>query len=618
MNKKPKKGKAVKRPAGRAGVKIQKTKNDSKNLHWLGLVLILIITILVYSKVTKLDFVANWDDNLYVINNPHIHSLNSEGIKDISKAYVAGNYHPLTLLSLALEMKFFKLNAKGYHLDNLILHLLNVLLVFILFKKLSSKKVIPLVIAFLFALHPFHVESVAWIAERKDVLYAFFYLLSLIFYINYLDGKNEKLNYILTFLMFVLSCLTKSMAVTLPVVLILFDIWKGRKFSWKWIDKLPFFILSILFGIVAIKAQASSGAIYESLPFSWFQRLFLVSYGIVFYLYKLILPLNLCVTHFYPGKEGLSVIQYLSPLILLGLAVAVYFLKKHRKVLVFGFLFFLITVSVVIQLIPVGFYIVAERYSYIPYLGLFFIIAYFIQLIIDKKSKFKNEVIVVFVIFGLFYIYQTYNRIDVWQNGITLFTDAVEKNPDKSIVYQTRGNEYLRIGNNHKAIQDFSEAVKLLPTYGDAFHNLGVAKYNLKDYAGAIQAYDHAISLQPKNPNVYYSRGLAKFETTDIKGALEDFNKVEKLAGNYMDVYNYLGASKGKLDDLDGAIAEFDLAIKSDPKNANAWFNRGNVWFLKFQQYHSKEFLNKAVSDYQKAAGLGHASAKEMLGKIVQ
>lgn len=598
--------------------KQKKTSNitaEKKNkIQILFLPTVIVLTLIVFSNSIKNDFVANWDDNVYIFNNPHIQNLSWNSVKAMFVTFHAGNYHPFTTMIYAIELDSFGLNAKSFHIVNLIFHLLNVLLVFKFIQLLTKRIDASVIVALFFAIHPMHVESVSWVSELKDVLYAFFFLSSLILYQLFLNKKHNYKYLVLAFLLFAASCFSKSMAVTLPVVLLLIDYFNSRKIDLKAIlEKLPFFAISIVFGIIAINAQRASGTIYDALPFSFFDRIFLVSYSIVFYIVKLFAPINLCVVHFYPESSGSLPMQYYASfVIILILIFGILKSGSFRKTLIFGSMFFLVTVSLVIQLIPVGQFIVAERYSYIPYLGLFVIIGLLYSKVADGKSiklkKAKPYFLTILLIYSVIFAFGSYNRNKVWKNGLILFEDAIEKNPDQAIVHTTHGNECLRVQDYKNAISDFSMAIKILPNYADAYHNRGVSKYNMKDHAGAIEDYSMVIKLQPKNPNGYYSRGLAKYEAKDQKGAIEDYNKVIELVGNYMEVYNNRGVSKGMLEDYEGSIKDFDKAIEVDPKNANAYFNRGNSELLLSK-------FDEACEDYKKAVNLGHNGAREMMEK---
>lgn len=595
-----------KKPSSKFARKLKVEKDYGK---LLGLIAIA-ITALVFSNSLNNDFVANWDDNVYILNSNLIRDLSTIGIQQIFTTFYAGNYHPFTTLTYALEFKFFGLNPQPYHFANYILHLLNVLLVFILIKKITGKNYFAFWVSLLFGIHPMHVESVSWISERKDLLFSLFFFGSLIFYLRYAQNGQKFSNILLAFLLFTASCFSKSMAVSLPIIMLLLDFYLKRDFKLQtFIEKLPFFAISVTFGIIAILSQKASGSIYYHLPFDWVDRFFLVSYSLSFYLVKLFLPFNLSITHFYPDSASLLPLEfYLSPVLLALIAVLVLKSGKLRHGLIFGLLFYIVTISLVIQLVPVGQFIVAERYSYIPYIGLFFMIVLILNHLYENKPKLGKKLIFVLALYILIFSVQSYQRNKVWKNGIILFSDAIDKNPDQGMLYSTRGNDYLTNKQFSNAIIDFNEAIKLMPNFADAYHNRGVSRYNMNDKTGAIEDYTKVIALQPKNPNGYYSRGLAFYDIGNNIKAIEDYSKVIELADNYIEVYNNRGVSKGVLQDYEGSIKDFDKAILNAPKNPNAWFNRGNSLLMLNR-------LDKACADYKKASELGSDEAKEMYFK---
>jgi len=340
-------------------------RNENRRLY-LGMSAILLITFLVYLPALH-NNLLNWDDNAYITDNLLIRTIN---LKDIFSRFVMGNYHPLTILVLAVEYKLFGLDAVGYHAVNISLHLINTMLVCYTVLLLSDKIIIALVAALLFGVHPLHVESVAWAAELKDLLYTLFFLASYIFYLKYIKIRQTKFLFI-ALLLFLLSLLSKAMAASLPAVLLLTDYFKGRKINVKVIlEKVPFLLLAGILGIVAVFAQ--KGAIQDIDIFTFPQRMVFACYGFVSYLFKTVLPVNLSAYYPYPIKSGsnIPVFFYSYLLLFIIFSFIVFHSLKHTKKLFFGIAFFAITVFLVLQLLPVGNAIMADRYSYIPTIGI--------------------------------------------------------------------------------------------------------------------------------------------------------------------------------------------------------------------------------------------------------
>ena len=518
-----------------------------KNTSWV-VILILLITILAFSDSISNSFLTNWDDNTYIINNPQVKDFSVNGIKNIFSSYQIGNYHPLTMLSYTIEYKLFGLNPKVFHFFNLLFHLINVWLVFRLMQLLSKRLEIAVIVAVLFAIHPMHVESVSWIAERKDVLYSMFYLLSLIFYVRYtlskyslqlptsnLQSRASK-HYIVSIAFFTLSLLSKSMAVTLPVLLILIDYYLERKFEKKLIiDKLPFFLLSIVFGLIAIQSQSESGAISLAPQYLLFDRFFIAGHAIITYCFKLILPINLSAMYDYPTKINnlLPWEYYLSPFIIVILIWAFIKFSSNKKDVIFGITFFLATISLVIQFIPFGRALIADRYTYIPYIGLFFIIGRLYCRIIDNEikltAKIKPHLKNISIALAAILIIMTWQRNKVWTNGYTLFDDVIKKNPNIGYAYFARAEAEDDMKKYPEAIADFTESIRLTPEFMDAYLNRGVIKYYIRDHVGAVADFDKAIELSPTNAAIYMNRAICKLDLNMRKEACDDFHKAASM-----------------------------------------------------------------------------------------
>lgn len=582
--------------------KKENLKKRNPKSPYLYAYIIVILTFLVYSFSLNNEFLINWDDHLYVTQNDVIKDLSWKTIKEIFTTFHYENYHPLTNLSNAIEYYFFELNPFPYHLVNLLLHLANTLLVFIFICKLLSNTEAAAIVAALFAIHPMHVESVAWVSERKDLLYTLFYLASLISYVNY-HNSNFSLKYIIhAGLYFLLSCLSKSAAVSLPVLLLLIDYYKTRKlFSFRVIaEKVPFFIIAFLFGVVAIKSQSSTGATYMvNEQFTILERIFLATYATVFYLVKSVFPINLSALYLYPTKDNgaLPFVYYASIVVVLLIAFWIYRSKEIRKELIFGFAFFLITIALMIQLVPVGRAIVAERYTYVAYIGLFFIVA---KLYLVGKSQstgfFKKNAKYVLLVIGVLFSLTTYNRTKVWKDGDALFSDVINKDPS-AIAFYNRGYVRQMAGDYKSALDDFNKAIEKDTAYALAYNNRGGAKFFLKDYMGAIEDYTKTILYDTGNVDGYYNRGYVKQQMGDITGALDDYKKsIVKSPSTAATVYLTIGNLKQQQKDYQSAIKEYHNCLAVDSLNYSAYFNLGNTYYYLNKDSMAMENYNKTIS----------------------
>src|SRR4030095_1705332 len=439
---------------GRKKAKPSFTFEDLK-VPLLGLAIIMGLTILIYLPVFNAGFA--YDDVNYIQKNPLIRSID---LNRIFTENVMGNYHPLTMLIFSIEYQFFGLDATGYHVVNLLLHLANILLVFYFILLLCNKPWVALVAALLFGIHPLHVESVAWISELKDLLYTSFFLGTLIFYLKYLNDAEKKY-YFIALLLFLFSLLSKAMAASLPVVLLLIDYFKRRKIAGRVIvEKIPFFLLAVIFGVVAVFAQQISEAVQEISTYTFLQRIVFACYGFINYLWKLILPFNQSVFYPYPIKGGTALpsYYYLYPILLIAIAALIIYSRKFSNKIFFAIAFFTVTIFLVLQLLPVGDAVMADRYSYIPSIGLFYLFGEAFNYLWNKR--YKVPVIAILGLFALFFCVRTFQRTGVWKNDLTLFSDVIDKYPTVAIAYNNRGSFLWDEKKYDEALVDYNKAIE--------------------------------------------------------------------------------------------------------------------------------------------------------------
>ena len=555
----------------------------------LALSIILLITLIAYLPIFKGGFV--WDDTTYIQNNELIRTIN---LKDIFSKYQMGNYHPFTMLAFAIEYQVFGLNETGYHIINLLLHLVNVLLVYYSVFLLSKKNNVALIAALLFGIHPLHTESVAWISELKDLLYTSFFLGAYIFYLKYLDSKQNKF-YLLALLLFLFSLLSKAMAVSLPVVLLLTDYFKGRKLDLKtWIEKVPFFLLSIIFGIIAILAQQSSEAIQDISIYSFPQRIAFACYGFITYLWKSCLPFYQSAFYPYPinSGESLSIQFYIYPLLVLVLIAFLIYSHRYTKKIIFGIGFFATTIFLVLQLLPVGDAVMADRYSYVPSIGIFYLAGEGLSWVWNNKRK--TLAISLISIFTIFFSVLAYKRNGIWNNGITLWSDVIKKFPDAFIGYNNRGGIYLGEKKYELALGDLNKAIQLRPDYAEALSNRGVILSDQKKLNEGLNDLNKAIELRPNYPDALNNRGLILMELSKYPEALSDFNRAIELRPTYAEAYYNRGLLFMNQNKNEQAVKDYDKALELRPGYSEAIINRSII--LK-----SGDNAEKKLADYNKA-----------------
>ena len=536
-----------------------------KTQTWL-LSMLFVLSALTYFN-SLFNGLTSYDDYQYLQKNNYLRNDSWEGVKAIFTSFYASNYHPLTTLTYLFEYSIWGLNPFPYHFTNLALHLINIFLVFKVSLRLSNSWITAYVVCSLFALTPMHVESVAWVSERKDVLYAVFYLLSILQYLKYINsGSRFTMHYFSTLLFFLLSLFSKSAAVTLPVLLIAIDLYKNRRVDVRTLtEKIPFFALSVLFGMLNIYAQQNALTDMDT-TYNLANRFFLLCGSVSFYIVKLILPINLSLVHFFPGTENgfLPWYFYASFPFLAILMWLILRWKKYHKESLFGFAFFFITISVMLQLIPVGSAYASERYSYISYIGLFYIVG---QWVSDNIEKSKKILVPVFFTTLLIFSIMTWQRISIWKNDDTLFGDIRRKDPLHaeriSRTIAMVGNDKKLSGDLEGALDDYSQAILFDPNFGDPyfframvnndlgnlreaindynaaiarnvrppliFHYRGVAYHRNGIADSAISDYTHALSMEPASSRVLHLRGLAFLQINDTVSACSDFQEASRL-----------------------------------------------------------------------------------------
>lgn len=575
-------------------------KKNEKKYQWV-IPSILIITGLAFLPVLSAGFIT-LDDNEYVTNNPYL--KNASDLKLLLTTPLQGNYHPLTMLSLWVNYLLSGENALSYHLFNLIFHLINCFLVFRLVMLLSrNKTIIAFTTAILFGIHPMHVESVAWVSERKDVLYGLFFLAGLISYLKYVDTNSRK-QYLLTILFLVLSLLSKPAAVIFPAALLCIDFFRSRKLTSKLIlEKTPFFVLAAAMGILTFVAQKEAGAT-GAVEFGIANRILFGFYGIMMYIVKLFLPFNLSAFYSFPAvNQSLPVEYYIGPLFFVALAVLFFYTRRNYRVISFGILFYLINLLLVLQFIPVGSAVMSERYTYIPYIGLFYIAGWLIDRYASGNISKANYIIVPVT---LLFTVLTFRQASVWHDSSTFWDHAIkvapsakayanrammlrdEKKYDLAIDYYNkalqmnivdyesygnRGNVYLSLNKPELAFQDYRKALSLKPGYHPALDNMGVQFAMLGQFDSAMKYSTLAINAKPDYKPAYSNRALTLMELKRYEEAIKDWEKFLQYEPGAMDIYNLIGTCYQQTGKYEESVAAITKAINAIP-DATFYLNR--------------------------------------------
>lgn len=508
---------------------------DKKKIVFI-LISIVIITFILFSKSSKFFFVT-WDDPQYIINNDIIKNFSFNGIVNIFTHPVLGMYNPITILLYSLVYKFFGLNPNAYHLLNLSLHVFASLMSFFFIYKLTKRFETAGIVAVLFALHPMHASVALWISQTKTSLCAIFFFAALINYLKYLKDKYNAKYYIYVIAFFVLALLSKPNAVTLAPLLFLLDYYLTREIDKRmFLEKIPMFVLAICFGVLTVLTHAMEGdSIFNiNQGYSFLNNILIANYSVVFYLEKLFLPLNLSAIYPYPENSLILPLKYyFSILAFPTIILIVYKARSFRKELIFGLLFFIITISVLLRIVPSGAFMASNQYSYISYTGFFFIAGQFISYMLDNKFKYlgryKVELVVSLFLVIAFFTYRTSVRITRWENSITLFDDVISKYPKLMDAYTNRGFAKEQMGDKNGAYVDYNTAIDLNPNALQTLFNRALLEINMEKDDEAIDDFTKIIELKPDYGYAYLYRGIINEKRNQTKQALDDFETAELL-----------------------------------------------------------------------------------------
>ena len=548
-------------------------RNLNKNWSFLICLTLILVTLAVFYQVHRFEFV-NFDDPDYVYNNQNIQSgITLQSVKWALTTSSAGNWHPLTWLSHMLDWRLYGNNASGHHLTNLVFHIVNTLLLFFVLKKMTDTQWPSAFVAALFALHPLHVESVAWVSERKDVLSTFFWLLTMWAYVRFV-GRPKLANYFLIVVFFVLGLMSKPMLVTLPFVLLLLDYWPlnralfgqaidktNRQKNKKHIDnrfqrrtllylireKIPLFALSAASSTVTFFAQRNSEAVVTLSTFPVKYRFLNAFISYAEYIEKMFWPAKLA--FFYPNLgQGVSpAYAVISAALLLAVTIAILLFAKNHRYLFTGWFWYIGTLVPFIGLVQVGSQALADRYTYITLTGLFIIIVWGLPELLEKWPHRKitlrlSSLIVLSVLAVLSYL-QTQH----WKDSIVLCQHAIEVTKDNFVANAGIATKLLKQGRIEESIRHYSEAVRIQPDNITALNGLGTALCYAQRVDEAVVYYKRAIEMQPENIFAHNNLGIALCWQGKFDEAITHFNQALRLDPQSEETKNNLILAERKI-----------------------------------------------------------------------
>jgi protein O-mannosyl-transferase len=530
---------------------------------------------------------VDWDDPDYVQENAWVlrHDYDTLGT-----LVVSNNYHPLTMWSLAANASE-PLSPRPFLTTNVLLHAVNAGLVFLLVWLLSGGLAAAGLAGLLFGVHPMHVESVAWISERKDVLYTFFFLLAAIAYERYLTRRRWPW-LVLTFGLFTLSCLAKAMAVSFPLVMILIDGWKRRSpFTARAaLEKAPFAAVALLVGLIALDVQGGGTfhglftradthlkGMADSLDLTAAQRWLLPLYGNLMYLVRFFVPVGQSPFYPYPSPTApLGPAELFAPVVFLAIVGAAIVSRRRAPWLTLGLGWYLVTVALVLQWVPVGEAVMADRYTYLPYVGLVFALGVGLERLVAARPSLKPVVVAACALFTLFLFVRTLRQVEIWKDGDTLWTSVIRRYPKSEFAYVSRGNARGRTGRVEEAMSDLKQARALGSRRGSLYDGLGNGFGSLGQLDSALAMFDRGLYLEPNMPRTYYNRGIAYLRLGRSGDALADFATAGRLQPSLEPMIHFPRANALlQLARYGDAVAEYGRAIEAGVTDANVYSNRG-------------------------------------------
>ena len=605
--------------------------------HLLICLCLAVATAVVYSPVRHFQFI-NYDDNQYVTENSHVRNgLTAHNLAWTFVSNHAGNWHPLTWISHMLDCQLFGLNPGAHHLVNVLFHIANALLLFIVLNRMTEAPWRSAFVAALFALHPLHVESVAWVAERKDVLSAFFWMLTLWAYVKYVEQLNaqhpspltrrpsHQACYGLTLSFFALGLMAKPMLVTLPFVLLLLDYWPLQRTQWTQSDaskksavplsrllkeKLPFFVLAVVLSGVTFWAQRSGGAVSSLQHLSVSERVAnaVVSYGR--YLGKMFWPTGLAV--FYPRQQW-SWAAIAGATAILA-AVSGWTIRRARREPHFlvGWLWYLGTLVPVIGLVQVGLQSMADRYAYLPSIGLFIMVAWAVPRGRVQRHGSQDVAAATATVVLVACAAVSWSQIQYWKNNETLFRHALNVTANNFVAHNNLGNDLADRGKIADAIIEYKAALQLRPDHAELRNNLGVALARQGKLEEALAEYAEALRIDPDCVEAHNSLGLALAAQGRFAEAIAEYQAALRINPELGEAHNNLGTALVAVGKLEEGAGEYTEAFRINPDYAEAHYNLANLL-----ANHGR--LAEAMAEYETALRInpGYAEAHNNLGNLL-
>ena len=599
-----------------------------QNLLPYAVYLVLIFaTLAVFHQLPSHDFV-NYDDDLFVYENPQVQNgFSKEGVIWAFTSFSPDYWKPLSWLSHMLDCELFGLRPGMHHLTSLLLHVANSVLLLLVLSRMTGALWPSSFVAALFALHPLHVESVAWVAERKDVLSAFFWFLTIWAYSRYAERPRSG-RYLFVLLLFALGLMAKPMVVTLPFVLLLLDYWplermklpgmkpknersmaQSSAFHLVW-EKIPLFVVSGATTVVTVIAQRQVGALksIESYPFTHRIANALVSY--TSYIGKMIWPHKLAV--FYPYPTAIPLWQSAGAgLLLITISLLLMRAAANRPYLVVGWLWYVVTLLPVIGLVQVGGQAMADRYTYLSLIGLFIIIAWGVPSLLANWRHAKKAIALATAVLLLGFATCSVLQVRHWQNSISLFRHTNKVTSNNDVAHNHLGIALASQGEFEQAMSHYAEALRIKPREQYVHNNLGIALVRQGRLEEAMGHYGAALRIKPDFAKAHNNLGNALAMQGKFEEAMSHYSEALRIKPDFAEAHNNLGNALARQGKFEEAMSHYSEALRINPEYAGAHNNLGNTLAMQGQ-------FEGAMSHYSEATRINpeHAQAHNNLGNM--
>lgn len=613
-------------------------------VRWSLPIVVVALTVAAFFPALQNGFV-DWDDDRTVLQNFHYRGFEWAQIRWMWTTFYMGHYQPLSWLTLALDYFLWGMDPFGYHLTSLILHAANALIFYFIAVRLLSLartgaaeiEIRPAACfaALIFAIHPLRVESVVWVTERRDVLSGLFFLLTILCYVKGAAAKtNARLGWMASaMVLYGLSLLSKAAGMTLPIVLLVLDVyplgrlgdgakkWLAPETRKIWLEKIPFFLLALVFGVVALLAQREAGALLPLENYGIAKRIAQALFGIFFYLWKTIAPLSLSPIYALPLHLETSdwLLFVFSVVVDLGITAVLVVNRRRWPQLLAAWICYLVLLAPVLGFFQAGPQLVADRYTYLSCLGWAMVSAGALLRMLhmwpDRRNHAQTVIAVAIVVATILLILGalTWRQTQVWRDPLTLWRYAVRIYPDASKAQNNLANALVRRGRAVEAIEHYRQALRIDPDYAEGHHNLGLTLAGRGEMAAAAEEYRRALGIDPRYKEAHNSLAVVLFYQERLEEAIEHYRAALAIDPGYKVAHNNLGVALGRRNQPTEAIEHFERALVIDPDYKEAHYNLANALV-------DRGDTAQAIEHYRAALRIdpGYEQARENLNALLE